>query len=78
MNLIIFGDLMKLETLKKVKHQAKQIVQEFKSKHMLMDLPKSMQKIEKVNVTLKLPVKTKWGLGIFGHLFGECTKNKVV
>ena len=51
-----FGDLMKLETLKKVKHQAKQVVKEFKSKHMLMDLLKSMQKVEKVNVTLKLPV----------------------
>ena len=58
---LIFGDLMKLETLKKVKHQAKQIVKEFKSKHMLMDLLKSMQKVEKVNVTLKLPVKKRWG-----------------
>ena len=52
---------MKLETLKKVKHRAKQIVKKFKSKHMLMDLLKSMQKVEKVNVTLKLPVKTRWG-----------------
>ena len=57
----IFGELMKLETLKKVKHQAKQIVKEFKSKHMLVDFLKSMQKVEKVNVTLKLPVKTRWG-----------------
>ena len=52
---------MKLETLKKVKHQAKQIVKEFKSKDMLVDLLNSMQKVEKVNVTLKLPVKTRWG-----------------
>ena len=58
---LIFGDLMKLETLKKVKNQAKQIVKEFKSKHMLVDLLKSMQKVEKGNVTLKLPVKTRWG-----------------
>ena len=58
---LIFRDLMKLETLKKVKHQAKQIVKEFKSKQMLVDLLKSMQKVEKVNVTLKLPVKTRWG-----------------
>ena len=28
---------------------------------MLVDLLKSMQLVEKVNVTLKLPVKTKWG-----------------
>ena len=56
---LIFGDLMKLETSKKVKHQAKQIVKEFKSKHMLVDLLKSMQKVEKVNATLKLPVKTR-------------------
>ena len=34
---LIFGDLKKLETFKKVKHQAKQIVKEFKSKHMLVD-----------------------------------------
>ena len=27
---------------------------------MLVDLLKSMQKVEKVNVTLKLPVKTRW------------------
>ena len=60
MNLIL-GDLMKLETLKKVKHQAKQIVKEFKSKHMLVDLLKSMQKVKKVNVILKLLVKTRWG-----------------
>ena len=39
---LIFGDLMKLETLKKVKQQAKQIVKEFESKHMLVDLLKSM------------------------------------
>ena len=57
---LIFGDLMKLETLKKVKHQAKQIVKEFKSKHILVDLLKSMQKVEKVNATMKLPVKTRW------------------
>ena len=58
---LIFGDLVKLETLKKVKHQAKQIVKEFKSKRMLVDLLKSMQNVVKVNVTLKLPVKTRWG-----------------
>ena len=52
---------MKLETLKKVERQAKQIVKEFESKHILVDLLKSMQKVEKVNVTLKLPVKTVWG-----------------
>ena len=28
---------------------------------MLVDLLKSMQKVEKVNATLKLPVKTRWG-----------------
>ena len=69
---LIFGDLMKLETSIKVKLQAKQIVKEFKSKNMLVNLLKSMQKVEKVNVTLKLPVKTRWGSD--GHLFGECTK----
>ena len=58
---LIFGDLMKLETSKKVKHQAKQIAKEFKSKHTLVDLLKSMQKFEKVNVSLKLPVKTRLG-----------------
>ena len=57
---LIFGDLMKLETLKKLKHLAKQIAKKFKSKHTLVDLLKSMQKVEKVNVTLKLPVKTGW------------------
>ena len=46
---LIFRDLMKLETLKKVKHQAKQIVKKFKSKHILMNLLQSMQKDEKVN-----------------------------
>ena len=55
---LIFGDLMTLETSKKIKHQVKQIVKEFKSKHMQLDLLKSMQKVEKVNVTLKLPIKT--------------------
>ena len=58
---LIFGDLMKLETLKKVKYQAKQTVKEFKSKHILVDILKSMQKVGKVNVTLKLPVKTRLG-----------------
>ena len=58
---LIFVDLMKLKTLKKVKHQAKQIFKEFESKHMLVDLLKNMQKVEKVNVTLKRPVKTRWG-----------------
>ena len=58
---LIFGDLMKLETFKKAKHQAKQIGKEFKSKHMLVDLLKCMQKVEKVNVTLKLPIKTRRG-----------------
>ena len=58
---LIFGDLMTLETLKKIKHQAKQIVKKFKSKHMLVDLLKSIQKVEKVNATLKLPIKTRWG-----------------
>ena len=28
---------------------------------MLVDLLKSMQKVEKVSITLKLPVKTRWG-----------------
>ena len=28
---------------------------------MLVDLLKNMQKVEKVNVILKLPVKTRWG-----------------
>ena len=61
---LIFSDRMKLETLKKVKHQAKQIVKEFKSKHMLVDLLKSMQEVAKVNVTLKLPVKKRWGSAV--------------
>ena len=73
---LIFGDLMKLETLKKVKHQAKQIVKEFKSKHMLVDLLKSKQKVEKVIVTLKLPVKTKWGSVV--TCLESVQKNKIV
>ena len=75
MNLIL-GNLMKLETLKKVKHQAKQIVKKFKSKHMLVDLLKSMQKVEKVNVTLKQPVKTRWGSVV--TCLENLQKNKVV
>ena len=66
---LIFGDLMKLETLKKVKLQAKQIVKEFKSKHMLVNLLKSMQKVEKVSETAGQDK-----VGICGHLFGECTE----
>ena len=58
---LIFGDLMKLETLKKVKHQVKQIVKKFQSKHVLIDLLKSMQKVEKVNFTLKLSIKARLG-----------------
>ena len=73
---LIFGDLMKLETLKKVKHQAKQIAKEFKSEHMLVDLLKSMQKVERVNVTLKLPVKTRWGSVV--TCLESVQKNKVV
>ena len=72
----IFGDLMKLETLKKVKHQAKQIVKKFKSMHMLVDLRKSTQKVEKVNVTLKLPVKTR--LGSVVTCLENVQQNKVV
>ena len=62
---LIFVDLMKLKTLKKVKHQAKQIFKECESKHMLVDLLKNMQKVEKVNVTLKRPVRQdgdRWSL----------------
>ena len=65
-----------METLKKVKHQAKQIVKEFKSKHMLVDLLKSKQKVEKVNVTLKLPVKTIQGSVV--TCLESVQKNKVV
>ena len=73
---LIFGDLIKLETLKKVKHQAKQTVKKFKSKHMLVDLLKSMQKVEKVNVALKLPVKTRRGSVV--TCLESVQKNKVV
>ena len=73
---LIFGDPMKLEALKKVKHQAKQIVKEFKSKHMLVDLLKSMQKVEKINVTLELQVKTRWESVV--TCLQSIQKNKVV
>ena len=73
---LIFGDVMELATLKKVKHQAKQIAKKFKSKHLLVDLLKSMQKVEKVNVTLKLPVKTMWGSEV--TCLESVQKNKVV
>ena len=73
---LIFGDLTKLETLKKVEHSAKQIAKEFKSKHVLLDLPKSMQKVEKVSVTMKLPVKTRWGSVV--TCLESVQKNKVV
>ena len=63
---LIFGDLMKLETY----------VKQFKSKHMLVDLLKSMQKVEKVNVTLKLLVKTRWGSAV--TCLESVQKNKVV
>ena len=69
---LIFGDLIKLETLKNVKHQAKQIVNEFKSKHMLVDLLKSMQKVEKSQCYSETAGQDKEG--ICGHLFGERTK----
>ena len=67
---------MELETLEKVKHQAKQIVKKFESKHLLVDLLKSMQKVEKVNVTLKLPVKTMWRSVV--TCLESVQKNKVV
>ena len=52
---------MKLETLSQVVFNAKSILKEFKSKHMLVDLLSNMQKQEKVHIALKLPVKTRWG-----------------
>ena len=60
MNLVL-SDLLKLGTLKQIKDQGKTIVKEFKSKHMMVDALKSMQQLESVNTTLKLPVKTRWG-----------------
>ena len=48
-------------TLKQVKNQAKTIVKEFKSKHMLVDSLKNMQQLQNVNTTLKLPLTTRWG-----------------
>ena len=74
--ILIFGDLMKLETLKKVKHKAKQIVKKFKSKPMLVNILKSIQKVEKVNVTLKLLVKKRWELVV--TCLESVQKNKVV
>ena len=43
---------------------------------MLVELLKSMQKVEKVNVTLKLPVKTRWESVI--TCLESVQKNKVV
>ena len=58
---LVFSDLLQLVTSKQVKNQAKIIVKEFISKHMLVDSLKNMQQLENVNTTLKLPVKTRWG-----------------
>ena len=58
---LIFGDLTKLETLAQIVKNAKSIVKEFKSKHMLVDLLSKVQKEENVHISLKLPVKSRWG-----------------
>ena len=58
---LVSSDLLQLVTLKQVKNQAKTIVKEFKSKHMLVDSLKNMQQLDNVNTTLMLPVKTRWG-----------------
>ena len=61
---LVFLDLLQLVTLKQVKNQAKTIVKELKSKHMLVDLLKNMQQLENVNTTLKLPVKQNGDLSL--------------
>ena len=58
---LIFGDLIKLETLAEIVNNAKSIAKEFKSKHMLVDMFLKVQNEEKVHISLKLPAKTRWG-----------------
>ena len=41
---LIFCDIMKLETCKKMMEQAKDVIKDFKHKHMLVDMLKAMQK----------------------------------
>ena len=73
---LIFCNIMKLETCKKMMEQAKDVIKDFKHKHMLVDMLKAMQKGENVNCTLKLPVKTRWGSTITS--FESVQKNKLV
>ena len=58
---LIFGDLIKLDALAQIVGNATSIVKDFKSKHLLGDLLLKTQSKEKVSITLKLPVKTRWG-----------------
>ena len=73
---LIFCDIMKLETCKKMMEQAKDVIKNFKHKHMLVDMLKAMQKAENANCTLKLPVKTRWGSMVTS--FESIQKNKLV
>ena len=57
---LIFCDMIKLETCKNIIKRAKGVIEEFRHKHMLVDMLKAMQKAENVNCTLKLPAKTRW------------------
>ena len=57
---LIFCGMIKLETCKNMIKQAKGVIKEFRHKHMLVDMLKTMQKAENVNCMLRLPVKIKW------------------
>ena len=55
----MFGDLTKLSTLAQVVGNAKSIVKELKSKHMLVNLLLQVKKEEDIHVSLKVPITTK-------------------
>ena len=57
---LIFCDMIKPETCKNIIKRAKDVIKEFRHKHMLVDVLKAMQKPENVHCTIKLPVKTRW------------------
>ena len=57
---LIFCDMIKLETCKNIIKRVKGVIKEFRHKHMLVDMLKTMQKAEKVNCMPKLPVKIRW------------------
>ena len=57
---LIFCVMTKLETCKNIVKRANGVIKEFRHKHMLVNMLKAMKKMENVNCTLKLPVKTRW------------------